>query len=124
METRRSQLRCPAHFAGFASATRAQLSPEPSVYLNYKETKNILFDEVGGYHRYVGQLIKPADYIGILEINNPSANKNDKFYVTNGLLTVELMSGKIQTGNNSYQNAYPAAIPMVPVRPLSLAHPF
>jgi hypothetical protein len=33
-----------------------------------------------------------------MEINNPNGDKNSPFYVTNGLLTVELMSGKIQVG--------------------------
>jgi len=45
-----------------------------------------------------------------MEINNPSGDKNSKFYVTNGLLTIELMAGKIQTGNNKYQDSYPAYI--------------
>src|SRR4051794_4965628 len=33
-----------------------------------------------------------------MELNNPSANPNDQFFVTNGLLTVELISGRMQTG--------------------------
>src|SRR2546423_1449331 len=37
-----------------------------------------------------------------MEINNPNANKNDPFYVTNGLLTIELISGKMQIGNSQY----------------------
>jgi len=45
-----------------------------------------------------------------MEINNPSGDKNSAFYVTNGLLTIELMAGKIQTGNNKYQDSYPAYI--------------
>src|SRR5438477_4548146 len=35
---------------------------------------------------------------GRMEINNPNGNKNDPFYVTNGLLAVELISGLQQTG--------------------------
>jgi hypothetical protein len=35
-----------------------------------------------------------------MEITNPSGNSTAFGYVTNGLLTVELMTGKIQTGNN------------------------
>src|SRR3954454_20792308 len=37
-----------------------------------------------------------------MEINNPNADPTSKFYVTNGLLTVELISGKMQTGNSTY----------------------
>jgi len=47
-----------------------------------------------------------------MEINNPAGDKAGKFYVTNGLLSVELISGKIATGNNQYQDSYPAAINM------------
>src|SRR5437870_6858322 len=32
-----------------------------------------------------------------MEINNPSADPNSPWYVTNGLLTVELISGRMQT---------------------------
>ena len=47
-----------------------------------------------------------------MEINNPSGNKNDPFYVTNGLLTVELMTGRMQVGNNRFVDRYPAQIPL------------
>src|SRR5436190_8242224 len=47
-----------------------------------------------------------------MEINNPNANKDDPFYVTNGLLTIELISGKMQVGNSQYQTRYPANIPL------------
>ena len=47
-----------------------------------------------------------------MEINDPTANPNDPFYVTNGLLTIELISGKMQTGKNSYETRYPANIPL------------
>jgi hypothetical protein len=45
-----------------------------------------------------------------MEINNPNADKSSKFYVTNGLLTVELISGRMQTGNNDYQYRWSAQI--------------
>jgi hypothetical protein len=35
-----------------------------------------------------------------MEINNPSGNRNDPFFVTNGLLAVELITGRVQVGNN------------------------
>ncbi len=45
-----------------------------------------------------------------MEINNPSGDKSSKFYVTNGLLTVELISGQMQVGDNTYQNRWSAQI--------------
>src|SRR5579859_1019983 len=49
-----------------------------------------------------------------MELNNPQANPNDPFYVTNGLLTVELIGGCIQTSTQSPcgEERYPAYIPM------------
>jgi hypothetical protein len=47
-----------------------------------------------------------------MEINNPNADPNSNFYVTNGLLSVELVSGKVQVGNSTYVDRYPADIPM------------
>jgi hypothetical protein len=45
-----------------------------------------------------------------MEINNPAADPNGAFYVTNGLLVVEMLSGRLQTGNNSFAPYAPAAI--------------
>jgi hypothetical protein len=47
-----------------------------------------------------------------MEINNPNADPSNRFFVTNGLLAVELISGRMQTGNNTFVNRYPADIPM------------
>jgi len=48
-----------------------------------------------------------------MEVNNPQANPNDPFYVTNGLLTVELISGEIQTGNDmTIEASVPCTIPV------------
>jgi DMSO/TMAO reductase YedYZ molybdopterin-dependent catalytic subunit len=47
-----------------------------------------------------------------MEINNPSGNKSSPFYVTNGLLTVELITGRVQVGNAAYTDLYPAQIPL------------
>jgi Tol biopolymer transport system component len=47
-----------------------------------------------------------------MEINDPSANPNGAFYVTNGLLTVELISGRMQIGASAYSPRYPACIPI------------
>jgi len=46
-----------------------------------------------------------------MELNNPAGNPSDPFFVTNGLLTVELISGRMQTGEATYENRYPACIP-------------
>lgn len=47
-----------------------------------------------------------------MEINDPSGDKESPFYVTNGLLTVELISGKMQVGNSRYETRYAANIPL------------
>jgi len=45
-----------------------------------------------------------------MEINNPSADPAGPFYVTNGLLVVEMISGRMQMGNSGYQTRQPATI--------------
>ena len=49
-----------------------------------------------------------------MEINNPSGDPNSKWYVTNGLLTIELISGRIQVGNTQWvaKAGGPAPIPL------------
>ncbi len=49
---------------------------------------------------------------GRMEINNPAGDKSDPFYVTTGLLTLELISGYIQTGMYTKQDYYRAEIPV------------
>jgi phosphate/phosphite/phosphonate ABC transporter binding protein len=71
------------------------------------ETKTEKYAEGEGGTRKVQYFDKSR-----MEINDPKANANDPFYVTNGLLTVELISGKMQTGKNSYETSYPANIPL------------
>jgi len=46
-----------------------------------------------------------------MEINNPTGDRNDKFFVTNGLLTVELISGRMQVGASEYLTRTAACIP-------------
>ena len=43
-----------------------------------------------------------------MEINNPNGDKSNPFYVTNGLLTVELISGQMQIGDFTFENRKPA----------------
>ena len=47
-----------------------------------------------------------------MELNNPGGNQSDPFFVTNGLLTVEMISGFIQVGEKDFMKYRPACIPM------------
>jgi hypothetical protein len=47
-----------------------------------------------------------------MEVNNPGADQSQAFFVTNGLLTVELISGFIQVGEKDFTKFHPACIPM------------
>jgi phosphate/phosphite/phosphonate ABC transporter binding protein len=71
------------------------------------ETKTEKYAEGVGGNRKVQYFDKSR-----MEINNPNGNPNDPFFVTNGLLTIELVSGKMQVGNSQYETRYPANIPL------------
>ena len=43
-----------------------------------------------------------------MEITNPDGDQNSPWYVTNGLLVVELVTGKLQLGDNSFEQHNPA----------------
>ncbi len=43
-----------------------------------------------------------------MEINDPNADPSSPFYVTNGLLTVELISGRMQVGDNTFVQRQPS----------------
>jgi hypothetical protein len=45
-----------------------------------------------------------------MEITDPSADPNSIWYVTNGLLVVELISGRMQVGHNVFVERQPAAV--------------
>lgn len=45
-----------------------------------------------------------------MEINDPTADPNSAWYVTNGLLPIELMTGRQQNGNNRFEYRGPARI--------------
>ncbi len=47
-----------------------------------------------------------------MEINDPNADRASKWFVTNGLLSVELISGRVQTGLSSFEQRPPAEIPL------------
>jgi hypothetical protein len=45
-----------------------------------------------------------------MEINNPNGDRTSQFFVTNGLLTVELITGRLQTGSTTFEQRAPAEI--------------
>jgi hypothetical protein len=45
-----------------------------------------------------------------MEINDPTADPNATWYVTNGLLPIELMTGRMQVGNNQFEFHGPARL--------------
>ena len=47
-----------------------------------------------------------------MELNDPNGDRELQVVVTNGLLTVELISGRIQIGLTAYEDRGPAAIPL------------
>lgn len=47
-----------------------------------------------------------------MEINDPSGDEGSSWFVTTGLLVVELVSGQMQIGDNNFVNRAPADIPI------------
>ncbi len=45
-----------------------------------------------------------------MEITQPGGDQSSPWYVTNGLLVVELMSGRMQVGDNLFEERLPAAV--------------
>ncbi|HET9496401.1 MAG TPA: hypothetical protein VFR15_19405, partial [Chloroflexia bacterium] len=45
-----------------------------------------------------------------MEINDPIADQNNPFFVTNGLLVVEMISGRLQTGVNTFEDSVPSEV--------------
>ncbi len=45
-----------------------------------------------------------------MEITNPNGDSGSVWYVTNGLLVVELITGKMQVGDNSFESRNPAEV--------------
>ncbi len=65
------------------------------------------FGQVPGGERLVQYFDKSR-----MEINDPNGNRTDPFYVTNGLLAVELMTGRMQLGAQEFEALCPADIPL------------
>lgn len=47
-----------------------------------------------------------------MEITNPDGNRSDRFFVTNGLLVRELITGQMQIGNAAFVSRQPAQVPI------------
>jgi hypothetical protein len=47
-----------------------------------------------------------------MEVNNPNADRNSKWFVTNGLLVKEMISGQQQQGDNKLVSFLPAEVPV------------
>ena len=47
-----------------------------------------------------------------MEINDPNGDRNNLYFVTNGRLVVELVSGRVQIGDDSYDNRLAAEVPV------------
>jgi hypothetical protein len=47
-----------------------------------------------------------------MEVNDPKADSNSQWYVTNGLLVVEMISGQLQLGSDSFETRTPAQVPV------------
>jgi hypothetical protein len=45
-----------------------------------------------------------------MEITNPGGDRNSIWYVTNGLLVVELITGRMQVGDNAFEQRAPAQV--------------
>jgi len=73
----------------------------PGLFEQYNEAPN------GSRQRLVQYFDKSR-----MEVNNPNAGQNQAFFVTNGLLTVELISGYIQVGEKDFVKFHPACSPM------------
>jgi hypothetical protein len=49
---------------------------------------------------------------GRMEINNPNGDRSSRWFVTSGLLVVELVTGRMQIGGDQYDQRSPANIPV------------
>ena len=74
--------------------------PEPFTDLVTEE-----YEESPGGHRTVQYFDKSR-----MEITDPAGDPESIWYVTNGLLSTELISGRMQTGHNSFEQRSPAEI--------------
>ena len=71
------------------------------------QTKQEAYAESPGWQRTVVYFDKSR-----IEITNPSGDKNSQWFITNGLLTKELITGQMQVGDSSFETRSPAQIPV------------
>jgi hypothetical protein len=74
----------------------------PEAFTNAKQEP---YDEAPGHMRTVQYYDKSR-----MELTDPTADPSSPWYVTNGLLVVELMSGKLQLGDNHFEQHLPASV--------------
>jgi uncharacterized protein YkwD len=65
------------------------------------------YDDAPGGERVVQYFDKTR-----MEINNPDGDPTDPWFVTNGLLARDLMTGRVQVGHNSFEYHSPSEIPV------------
>jgi len=87
----------------------------------YSEGKNEPYVEAGGGTRLVQYFDKAR-----MEITNPNVARDSQYFVTNGLLVTELISGQVQIGDNKFLSnpAGPALTPVAgdPTSTVSLTY--
>jgi hypothetical protein len=64
---------------------------------------NALWEEYDGRQRLVQYFDKSR-----MEINDPNGDRNSQWFVTNGLLVREMISGRLQLGDNAFENRTPS----------------
>ena len=84
-----------------AQAVRSWIwGPQPNTQVVWET-----YDQAPGGQRAVQYYDKSR-----MEITNPDGDPNSIWFVTNGLLATELISGQMQAGDNAFQSRSPAAI--------------
>jgi hypothetical protein len=66
-----------------------------------------LYDQSPGGYRAVRYFDKSR-----MEITNPAGDRDSEWYVTNGLLVVELITGQMQVGDDRFVERNPAQVPV------------
>ncbi|MDI3340291.1 MAG: hypothetical protein QJR03_07130 [Sphaerobacter sp.] len=70
-------------------------------------TRQEVYDEAPGGRRAVQYYDKSR-----MEVTNPGGDQSTRWYVTNGLLVRELITGQMQVGDARFINRTPAAVPV------------
>ncbi|MCL5257171.1 MAG: peptidase domain-containing protein [Chloroflexi bacterium] len=71
------------------------------------DTRQEQYDQAAGGSRLVTYFDKSR-----MEINNPYGDRSSQWFVTNGLLAKELISGQLQKGDANFEARSPAQIPV------------